>query len=70
MDVRTKYDSGKLLFQWNPESNVIRIIRKDTVYDIRLLLTEEGGYEIIGCSQKTSLRAPPNMMGFPITTES
>lgn len=69
MDVRTRYDSGKLLFQWNPESNVIRIIRKDTVYDIRLLLTEEGGYEIIGCSQKTPPRAPPNMMGFSITTE-
>ena len=69
MDVRTKYDSGKLLFQWNPESNVIRIVRKDTVYDIRLSSTENGGYEIIRCSEKTTSRAPPATVGVLITTE-
>ena len=60
MDVRTEYDSGKLLFQWNPQSNVISIVRKDVVYDVRLLFADNGGYEIIRRTNKKKCRAPPH----------
>ncbi len=51
MDVRTEQQRGKLLFQWEPSSNVISIVQRDTVYEIKLS-AEDGRYEIIGRHDK------------------
>lgn len=60
MDVRTEHGNGKLLFQWNPESKVISIVRKGKIYRIRLLFDENSGYEILESADKNGGRDPPN----------
>ena len=56
VDVRTDYESGKLLFQWNPSNDVVSIAYKDTVYDIKLLHEQKGyAYEVIGKRKKPSV---------------
>ena len=53
MDIRTEYNSGKLLFRWEPTSNVVSIACKDTVYDVKLLHEQKGDtYEVIRKREK------------------
>ena len=53
MDVRTEQDGGKLLFQWDPHENIISIVRKNMIYDIKLSPIGDGYYEIIHRSNRT-----------------
>ena len=36
MEVRSKGDSGKLLFAWNPDSNTVEIVKCGEYYRIKL----------------------------------
>ena len=57
MEVRTEYDSGKLLFQWDPSNDVVSITCKDMVYDIKLLHKQKGyAYEVISKRKKPVIR--------------
>lgn len=48
IEIRSEPQKGKLLFKWDPQSNVIDIVLKDTLYSIKLAQSENGGgYEII-----------------------
>ena len=48
IEIRSEEQRGKLLFKWDPRSNVIDIVLKDTLYSVKLARSEEGGgYEII-----------------------
>ena len=53
MDVRTEQEGGKLLFQWDPQENIISIAKKNMIYDIKLSTIGEGYYEIIHKSNRT-----------------
>jgi len=39
MEVRSDYDTGKFLFEWNPEDDTITLILKGTVYRVKLVKT-------------------------------
>ena len=48
IEIRSEPQKGKLLFMWDPQTNVIDIVLKDTVYSVKLGQSEcGGGYEII-----------------------
>lgn len=53
VEVRSEEQKGKLLFKWDPQSNVVDIVLKDTVYSVKLGQDESGsGYKIIDKKQK------------------
>lgn len=57
MKVRTNYDSGKLLFDWNPDENTIGIVQKDMFYRVQLLpKSGQGEYRIV---EKRPKNEPP-----------
>ena len=61
MDIRTEYDSGKLLFRWEPTNNVISIACKDKVYDVKLLHEQKGDtYEVIRKQEKPKVKKSKN----------
>ena len=48
IEIRSEEQKGKLLFKWDPQSNVVDIVLRDTLYSVKL--NGEGGdigYEII-----------------------
>ena len=48
IEIRSEEQKGKLLFKWDPQSNVVDIVLRDTLYSIKLAQSENGGgYEII-----------------------
>ena len=45
VEIRSK--KGKLLFKWDPQTNTVNIVLKDTLYSVRLNnLSPSGEYEI------------------------
>lgn len=61
MDVRSENETGKLLFKWDPDTDIISVACKDTVYDVRLIRSlEKNTYRVIGKhSKKNAPRAFP-----------
>lgn len=56
MDVRTDYETGKLLFQWDPQNNIISIVHKDMMYKIQLLRNSDSHtYKIVDKRNKRDL---------------
>lgn len=43
MEVRSEYNDGKLLFEWNPAENIVGIVRRGIFYRIKLIGQDEGG---------------------------
>ena len=60
MDIRSENKTGKLLFKWDPEKNIVSIVCKDTVYDVKLIHALEGcTYCVVGKHYKKEPRASP-----------
>jgi len=47
MDVRSNGNTGKLLFEWNPERNIVDIVKCGTLYKIRLSNNSSQPYKIL-----------------------
>ncbi|WP_278884838.1 hypothetical protein [[Ruminococcus] torques] len=47
MDIRSNGDTGKLLFEWNPERNIIDIVKSGMLYKIRLSNNSSQPYKIL-----------------------
>ncbi len=48
IEVRSEYERGKLLFKWDPQSNIISVVYRDTLYNVRLSTEKlKCKYEII-----------------------
>lgn len=48
LEVRSDDESGKLLFSWNPDDNTVDIVKKDTLYRVKLVKQRTGGaYRIL-----------------------
>ena len=54
MQVRTNETAGARLFDWDPENNVISIVRKDKIYRVKLFSEYNGEhrYKIIDSKSK------------------
>ena len=61
MDVRSENETGKLLFKWDPDTDIISVACKDAVYDVRLIRSlEKKTYRVIGKrSKKNAPRDSP-----------
>ena len=61
MDIRSENETGKLLFKWDPDTDIISVACKDAVYDVRLIRSlEKKTYRVIGKrSKKNAPRASP-----------
>lgn len=61
MDIRTENVTGKLLFKWDPDTDIISVAGKDAVYDVRLIRSlEKKTYRVIGKhSKKNAPHASP-----------
>ena len=60
MDVRSEYETGKLLFKWDPQNNIVSISCKDTIYDVKLIhFPDHGTYKVVGKHRKSSARDAP-----------
>lgn len=35
MDIRSENETGKLLFKWDPDTDIISVACKDAVYDVQ-----------------------------------
>ena len=59
MDIRSENETGKLLFKWDPDTDIISVACKDAVYDVRLIRSlEKKTYRVIGKrSKKNAPRA-------------
>ena len=63
MDVRSENETGKLLFKWDPKTDIVSISCKDTVYDIKLIrASENSSYRVVGKRYKKVSRASPRVM--------
>ncbi len=47
MDVRSNGNTGKLLFEWNPERNVIDIVKCGMLYKVYLSSNSAHPYKIL-----------------------
>lgn len=54
MQVRTNETTGARLFDWDPENNVISIVKKDKIYHVKLFSEYSGEhcYKVIGWKLK------------------
>lgn len=52
MEIRTNQGTGRLLFKWDPDHNVISIVCKNKLYDVQLS-TQHERYEV------KEIRDPP-----------
>lgn len=60
MDVRSEYETGKLLFKWDPQTDIISISCKDTIYDVKLIHSSNRNmYKVVGKHRKPSARDAP-----------
>lgn len=61
MDIRSENETGKLLFKWDPDENIVSISCKDVVYDVKLIRTSiNSAYRVIGKRRKKSSHDPPD----------
>ena len=42
MDIRSENKTGKLLFKWDPDTDIVSISCRDAVYDVKLIRRLEG----------------------------
>ena len=55
LKIRSEYENGKFLFEWDPEEDTIDIVQKGTFYRVQLLRKESGGtYRIVNKLPKTT----------------
>jgi hypothetical protein len=60
MDVRSENETGKLLFKWDPETDVVSISCRDAIYDVKLIRTpDKSTYHIVGKRYKKDMRGYP-----------
>ena len=61
MDIRSENETGKLLFKWDPDTDIVSVACKDAVYDVRLIRSlDKNTYRVIGKhSKKNAPRASP-----------
>lgn len=60
MDVRSENEMGKLLFKWNPETDVVSISCRDAIYDVKLIrASDKSTYRIIGKRCKKDVGVVP-----------
>lgn len=60
MDVRSENETGKLLFKWDPESNIVSVSCRDAIYDVKLIRApDKSTYHIVGKRYKKDARGTP-----------
>lgn len=60
MDVRSENETGKLLFKWDPETDVVSISCRDAIYDVKLIRTpDKSTYHIVGKRYKKNVCVAP-----------
>ena len=52
IEIRSEQDTGKLLFKWDPQTNVVSIVNKDKLYSVALSC-EGREYRILETMKKT-----------------
>ena len=61
MDIRSDKERGKLLFKWDPNTDIVSISCRDVIYDVKLIRTlNNSSYCVIGKRDKKSPRASPS----------
>ena len=49
MDIRSENETGKLLFKWNPDTDVVSVSCRDAIYDVKLIRSlDKSTYRVIG----------------------
>lgn len=65
MDIRSENETGKLLFKWDPDTNVVSISCRDAIYDVKLIRTpNNNSYRILNKRSKQSARDSPGDTDF------
>lgn len=61
MDVRSENETGKLLFKWDPETDIVSVSCRDAIYDVKLIRASgNSSYRIVGKHYKQGApRASP-----------
>lgn len=49
MDIRSENETGRLLFKWNPDTDVVSVSCRDAIYDVKLIRSlDKSTYRVIG----------------------
>ena len=61
MDIRSENETGKLLFKWDPDTDVVSVSCRDAIYDVKLIRSlDKNTFRVIGKRYKQkSPRASP-----------
>ena len=61
MDIRSENETGKLLFKWDPDTDIVSIACRGDVYDVKLIRSlDKNTFRVIGkLCKKNSPRASP-----------
>jgi hypothetical protein len=60
MDIRSENEKGKLLFKWDPDTNIVSISCRDAIYDVKLIRSpNNSSYRVVNKYSKQSARDSP-----------
>ena len=63
MDIRSENETGKLLFKWDPDTDIVSIACRGDVYDVKLIRSlDKNTFRVIGkrCKQQAPRASPEN----------
>ena len=61
MEVRSKGDSGKLLFAWDPDKNIVEIVKCGELYRIKLFHSFQKPFLILDHYPYVKTKEDPDM---------
>ena len=57
MDIRSENETGKLLFKWDPDTNIVSISCRDAIYDVKLIRSpNNSSYRVVNKHSKQPAR--------------